>query len=579
MVLFILLLLIILSIIYLCYREYQYKELIDKFQNRNSLSVYYNNDINSDELENNKNSFNVYYNKPQNLLKWNGIWVLDNIYAQFIQNNDLLMINFINSDYQKTLDESFQGIMNNYILLNIPNGTIYSINVKYLNDYSFELTIKRIDGEKSWSNELAIKIYDMDNINFKTYSLGSSNNIIKKYIINTNNLKILPQNTCPPNSFIGIGQLNENRNYFILKKIICNNYNNINLNLNIHQFAGFIYNNKIKLFSDGIPNNIILNKKEDLIFNSNDYPIRNTFIDKMMNNINNLPIIPKDQIKDNKIYMNYMNINGLLRNNGSTLNICEYLKYFTKCNSCIIGYIDKLGNVQTLNFQYFGINKKESNLILQYDVMNNMFNNENSNIDISKYRLSINNNDDNTKKAISLTSCISKNKIGDYAINIYNNCINSIKKYINDFEMIIENNIAPCVWQINKGISNNMLTYCPISINTFEGYSKVVKYVQYSGSDIYLTPIENGLNQQLLLEDITVLNYKENGANANFMLTANIKTLNDYYLVPSLEAGFSNNSNLVRLSPTINEYGKWIILGFTLNNVNELMNVLKNIEF
>jgi hypothetical protein len=145
--------------------------------------------------------------------------------------------------------------------------------------------------------------------------------------------------------------------------------------------------------------------------------------------------------------------------------------------------------------------------------------------------------------------------------------------------MIIENNIAPCVWQINKGISNNMLTYCPISINTFEGYSKVVKYVQYSGSDIYLTPIENGLNQQLLLEDITVLNYKENGANANFMLTANIKTLNDYYLVPSLEAGFSNNSNLVRLSPTINEYGKWIILGFTLNNVNELMNVLKNIEF
>lgn len=576
MILFILLL-IILSIIYLSYREYQYKNLIDQFQNRNSLSVYYNDD--SNEFDNNKHSFDSNSNILSNIPNWNAIWILDNIYAQFIQNNDLLIINIINSDFQNFLDESFRGIMNNYTLLNIPNGTVYSNSLKYINEYSFELTIKRIDGQTSWDNELSFKIYDMDNINFKTYSLGSSNTIMKKYKIDTNNLKILPQKTCPPNSFIGIGQLNENRNYFILKKVICNNYNNIDLNLNIHQFSGYINNNKITLFSNDIPNNITLTRKEDLIFNSKDYPIRNTFIDKMLNNTITLPIIPKDEIKNNKIYLNYMGISGLLKNNGSTLNICQYLEYFRKSNSCIIGYIDKLGNVQTLNFQYFGIHKKDSHLTLQYDIMNSLFNDENSGIDISKYRLSINNNDDNVHKAISLTSCISKNKIADHANKIYKNCVDSIKKYINDFEMVVENSLSPCIWQINRGVSNNMLTNCPISINTFEGYSKIVKYIEYNRSDIYLTPIENGLNQQLLLEDIQVLNYKENGTNANFMLTANIKTLNDYYLVPSLEAGFSNNSNLVKLSPTINEYGKWIILGFTLNNPNELIEVVKNIRF
>jgi hypothetical protein len=583
----VIIILIILCIIYLCFRNYECNYTLEKFDEytQRSLSTYYPNSVDDDQLENTKNAFNSFYNRSSIKVKWNGIWIGDNIYSQFLQNNDLLIISFSNN---QVLDGSLMGIDNNYELVIPPNLSdyIFSFTITYLSSSSIKLKITVVNEQyTSIPDGLSIKIYSINNTSNIVKIIGASNTKTNEIVINNdigesnNKVIFMEQKKCFKNSFVGIGQLNEKRNYFILRKIFCNNYINDNINIGINQFSGYINDsyNEIQLFSDGKPAPIKLRLKEPFVFNSNNYPIKNTFIDKMMDNINTLPIVPKDTYD----YMNFMPITALVNNDGNNLYVCDYLRYINRCNAFIIGYIDRLGNFKTLNTQFFGIDKSKNNLTLQSDIMNSYFNDPSKVTSVLKYYRDVINSGNNVneiRKAVSLTSCLDKNNTNyNVPSNLFNKCKDNIKNYIQNFERIENDKYMPQVWQINKGKIQNMVSYCPVNISTFDGYSTVIKYVEYNGGNIYLSPVNGGLNQQLLFENINILNYSS--INGTLLMNTNIKTLNNYYLIPSQESGFSENSNILRLSPEIKEDGKWLILGFNLNKITDLVTTLNNITF
>jgi hypothetical protein len=435
------------------------------------------------------------------------------------------------------------------------------------------IIIQRIDDKESWTDNIKIQIFGIDNIYSETYDIGSSSTISKEVIITTTKkITILPEELCFPNSFLGIGKLNIKKNYFILSKIICNNYNNDNMNLKINKFSGYLQsdNSKITLYSDEISNPIILTLKTSLISK----PDLTNFID----NVSKLPIIPQDNFEkkngDIYNYMNFMPTNALI-NNGESSYICNYSQYFLKFNAYIIVYVNNLGNVRTLNNQFFNIN--DNNLVVNYDIMNTYFNDPYKKLNLlNKYRSIINTgtDSDGISNAISLTNCLENNSFNDSSnitspSQLFSTCLTNIKNSISKFEQINNDKYMPFVWNINT--SKN----CNITINTFKkGYSTPIKYIEYDEKNLYLSLYNEGLNKQLSLDNSNLLKYDNN----ILLITANIKTLNNNYLVPNDVQGLLKDSSVINLSPTLDANGKWLILGFSLDNLNNLTSVLDNLS-
>ena len=112
------------------------------------------------------------------------------------------------------------------------------------------------------------------------------------------------------------------------------------------------------------------------------------------------------------------------------------------------------------------------------------------------------------------------------------------------------------------------------------------KYVEVnSDGSTSLSLFKDGTNQQLMLENINIIKpYTSTTVSGNtknaVAITANIKTNNKLYLVPSTDnRGFSNNSYLVRQVATPDSNGKRLIIGFTSNNLNSLIADINGITF
>jgi len=608
----ILLIIILLTfcIFYLVYRSSKEDELINNIDN--NIEKYYNfhhDNLDSDDyiLKKEHHNNNIKTNKL-----WDGIWLDKNtkkIYANFLEINDKLII--------------------------------------YLSHY---------------------------NIN---------NQDIKNKLEKREN-----EDLCPPNTFLAIGSLNENKTLFRLSKILCNNFN-----LKMPDFTGLldinnktitlerIFNEKIifnkiesfnntdnnsnylKLFSNIVPlpnvadnsinihNSVCSNNHIPCIFNNSglakdttfkieglekkDYEYNACAIDKNSDNtckstpncvfyskpitINNTTIPVCNNQAQYLNHLNFITTYPLIDKNYESLQICDYLKYFNDdyCNSSIICYISNLGDVKTLNYDYF--NALQNNLTLQYDIFNDYLNNSINGL-LYNYRKKIINNKISDKKLLNplyFTNLIEKNNSNK--IN-YKEYISTLKKYINDYEnkkikSTDYKKLFPAIWKINPSKNNS----CSFKLSTSPNYNSKIKYVDANeyNDRISLNLYEGGFNQNLYLENVNIIknitpeqstcmnnvdhtkmeppfvNYSSNNRNNNkniscplkgivmAALTGNIKTNNNKYLVPNdSHFGFQNNSTSIKLSnsPPIN--GKWFIFGFNIRNKlnNSVINDLIKID-
>ena len=160
-----LIIIIVSCVYYLVYRNFRDLKTLESFDNRNSLSTFFQNTVDSDDYTVPNNSYN--YSAPPTITttsKWNGIWQSsggNGFYVSFFQVNDKLVINISNYDLSGVYESEQNPNMSND---NATNGIA-------------------------------------DNID--------------------------PTGTisCPPNTFLAITQLNNDRNYFYVSKILCSNIN------------------------------------------------------------------------------------------------------------------------------------------------------------------------------------------------------------------------------------------------------------------------------------------------------------------------------------------------------------------
>jgi len=285
-------------------------------------------------------------------------------------------------------------------------------------------------------------------------------------------------------------------------------------------------------------------------------------------------------VKNISDYMNFTPLNILTKVVGESMYICDYLQYLGKCNSCILCYVTNIGNAYTLNYQFFGTLPGENSLTVQADMMDQMLNNPDANGNtislLSYYRniLNVKTNLPEVSKGVSFI-----NYPPSYTLTEANNLCNT---FINQYYGPIGNNAySPAIWNINfkKNINNS----CNFILSTSSDYNTPVKYVNYNDDGtIGLSLYKGGNKQELVLDNSLIIKTKTTPGNTNdaVAITANIKTSNGLYLVPSMDvSGFSNNSILLKTSLFPSKNGKWLILGINTNNLDNLKNVLQNLRF
>ena len=628
----ILIIIIILACIYIFFRNKQYHQLLESFNSPDTDSYMFR----KKEISNNLKKVGwdgVWENKN------------NNIHGQFIQNNDKLIISLSNNLITQANYNSFnnQKIQNEFILLqnndHLPN--MYNINIYYIDEHNCEINIVRTDADSGWSTNPQIQIFSMDKLNSQTIDFGTSlfNNNTKNSTIPSFTLQ-RKMDGCPENSFVGICQLDKNRRKFTLTELVCNNYKDINLVFEIDKLFGELTKeNDIILYSPQTNNlPLLFKKKHEFNYNSSD----SKYTQNESRYLNSYPIIPESDIiidknfcqtgvpcidKSNGLssttynnspynacgtltsetdhtckatpncvlyspapngistcpvtrinlydYMNFMPLHALGKSNGNSLQLCNYLDMFTSstCNSCILCYINNLGDVKTLNYQFLGISPKESSLTVQYDIMYDYLNKS----VLPKYRsVILENNSSLMRNAISFTNCLGNNDI--------TKCASICKKYVNQNKLIpSNNNLQPAIWTINQSQHKNTLNSCTFTLSTSNNYPIHVKYAEFnSDGSTNLSEFGGGDKQNLVFEDVTVLKKYKSNTDAYIALTANIKTNDNLYLLPANNvSGFSNNSYLANLGKKYEENGKWLIIGFNLNNlsaINSIQNRLNSIN-
>jgi hypothetical protein len=154
-----------------------------------------------------------------------------------------------------------------------------------------------------------------------------------------------------------------------------------------------------------------------------------------------------------------------------------------------------------------------------------------------------------------------------------------VRKYIDSPE---NSKLKPAIWSINANNTFNLETSCSITLSTSPYYNTSVKYVEFNGDgSTNLSNFSGGTKQQLILENSTVIQDVTTANYDNYIaITTNLRAANELYLLPQTDnSGFSNNSKLVGLNTSPYENGKWLIIGFNMNNINDLPNTLKSVQF
>lgn len=623
----ILIIIIFLSILYLYLKNRTYNKTLEHFQQtQDSLSVYY---------QDNKN--HVYKNSNIHNNDWSGLWTDQhdtNLNAQFLQNNDKLLIGFSNISFNLAVleenidsscpDNTFLGVGQ----LNHDNTSFYLIKV-ICNNYqnsNMNLTVNNFSGTISsdnktitlYSNGIA-SIYVLSRYHkyvSKKNSISNSKNI---HTINNATIDLCKDmcnahNLCNGFSFDNIQQKCYLKND--MSNLSNNNDYTTYIKVENPKKDNDMYLNSISPFANTYPKIPESNYdyKEnycptgsqpcyskdiglsDVSFNNMKYnacgiPVSNTDNTCMTTTCSLNPNYSSDVIKtcEKKTeifdYMNHYTFSELSQTHGDSLSICDFLNVTKYCNSFIFCYVSNIGNVLSLNYQFFGSQQDESSLILQNDVMNNYLNNSNYKMCIlPTYRDIITNNQnynqENVLGALSFTNCL-ENSHGHRVDTKIKTSLSCAKKYVNNYNNTnINNQNLPTVWSINSDIKKNVVTSCSITLSTSKKYKTQPKYVTYNhDGTTSMSLFGGGLNQQLIMENVKIIQKNIQFDNYYTAFTANLRTNNKSYLVPSVKSGFGNNSNVVELKKHYQENAKWLVIGFNLDNINNLNTVLQNITF
>jgi hypothetical protein len=583
----ILIIIITFLIIYFIHKFIQDYKTIEKFSTQSSLSTYFSNTVDSDDYMKNSNSLqHPYIDTNQSPFIWNGIWqnVDIPIISQFLQINDKIIVVLSNTNFSEIYS-------NNDIQSNDTCNNMF-IGIGQLNSKRNSFYITKVLCNMYNNNVLGIGPNNLNNLPEST--IYFSGTIVKGNIIltsnntnNTNNLWLALKEKYPES--INIEKFPHIKSY-------------------LHQISKFVHLNPSAAKSNYefsiCPTNSIpcinsingLNTDSVNACGTIDKGTNNTCNNNVTCYINppsnsNLPIC---QPQINK-YLNF-NALGISMNSDdeTNLNLCDYLSNFSSsyCNAVILCYISNIGNVQTLNYQFFGTMPNESSLNTQYDMMNNILNN-NSNTNLQKYRNLINSvnasavpTDSSQLKpllnGISFTNCLTSSSIW-YTNILISGCSNTCKNYIKNYSPSnSNNNLNPCVWQINVNNKYNLLNSCGFTLSTFKGYNSPTKYVQCNNNGtVNLSLYGDGLDQTLYFDSINILTDTDKRPNPPFVaMTANIRSNSGSYLIPdSAFGGLMNNTNKVILKNNPEPNSKWLILGFSLNSLNNLSSLINSFNF
>ena len=488
-----------------------------------------------------------------------------------------------------------------------------------------------------WENkkaELHATFFQMNDLLYMSLSTSSFDTV---YYNQTQENDNSVDKKCPSNLFIGIGQLNLLKNSFILQKVLCSNFATDSFTLMPNHFRGELRGDEIRL--DG---KISLTRKRGGTKNNEVYQMHE-YIRRNAPFLTFLPSIEESEWKHEEITcpvgsspcMNIENGIALTTYNDITYNACgapiseedatcgttECL-FFSGVNTgiptckiekkthdtnnfslfgalstrmCtffptqgltyIICYITNIGNVQTLNYQYFGA--IQNNITTQYDRMNHLLNecikSDTAVNFLPFYRNTIANADGGSSPSHTLIDAISFTNSFEQR-----DALNKCKKYVTDYAPSPSNDaLEPALWDIRVDSS---LPSCPVQLKTSALYKGIpVKYAIHSPSERGVKMSIYGGEYPFRVEEIktlTPLTHNENASNAsggatrNFLaFTANIRCIeNGQYMIPQLKnSGFSSSSSVVGLQNEPQPNGKWLFIGLKLNTIGGLQNALKEL--
>lgn len=593
---------IICSLFYLININHKENNTLEKFSQRNSLSTYFQQTINSDEDTINKyakNRYNGYEVNTESVEKyWDGNWVLNsepsNLYFSFLQVNDQLIISISKSIYLldsntiKYTDEScspdtFVGIasLNN-------NGKYFILNKIVCNNFTndFDLEENKLYGyiNNNTTASLSFKL-NTNELNYNTELTSITKNTENfTYGVGSEYLKLSSFNTPIP-------QFTNNYN---ANMDVCYNSTFTNSSGTVNKKGDLT---KCNIVNSGIPNDTTTygtgcaptasvnngNCPENSETKKNTCLIRipDPNVPGSIYTLANYDLC--DTTFDIKRNFNSNLNDGLYNAFTENTGLCSSLQSLSQYNSMIIMYISDLNKVQTLNYEYFGQGPNKSNLTMQSDISTNFM--EKILKTLRGYMVS----DDDTQlsNALSLTNCFeSNNSSGTYSA-ILNACKTTYPTSTVS-TTIPENGKNPLIW--NLSVHNTNSHACTFSLSSSNLYKKNNEWVKYAD----FNPLENktnmnlykgGNNQLLTLENINVVNIDTTNSStiindSYILVSGNLKTSNPKkYLIPSIQKnGFYNNSSSINLQNNVNTKGKWVILGFNLTKESDLRSTLTAIQ-
>ena len=594
LILFLIIIIILVCIFYLCYRNYQYNKVLENFDStQSSLSTYYQQTVDYDSYMNpnyglsNKTALNKFNYIPTNkveIKKWDGLWT-DNstIYMQFLQVNDKLIISLSDSDYlnkiQETPTAEFSGNTYNSTALNTSIG----IGQLDINHNNFLLTrvidnncttisglyfvINQLTGSINNNKITLTSISAIANGTSKTFTLYRSN----KYLYDPSSFYLMRYSSYITPNVIFDESIIESEG----GNEICPNGQNYCLDTT---------NGHAVYATDASGNQYNACTTGDVVSGSSCGS--NTISCYFGAPTGSSPpaCTSSNQSVIYKANMNFMPLSYLSNTGTNTLDICsDLLKNISLYPSVILCYVTDIGYAMTLNYQFFGSLPEESNLIVQYDCMYNLLNSPNG--PFTGYRNNLINYSYNSG-GVSFTNCAELSDTTNQST-----IITCAQTYAKNYKPIYgEPMIQPCLWSINVASTTtinspytstlkNTLNSCSFSLSTSTNYTQLpVKYAQFNNNGTSsLNLFEGGVSQQFVLENSKTVypnpyTIPQNGVPAGIAVSTNIRAYNGQYLVPSLDNnGFNPGSFTVNLQPSPLKNGKWLILGFTnssgINNI------------
>ena len=431
---------------------------------------------------------------------------------------------------------------------------------------------------------LSINIINISNNNPYNKITQNNNNTFTATDSNGNTFN--SSMNCPLNNFTALCQLNFNRTKFYIKgpnNIYCNTITIFNTTMPFFNIvlSGYIDENNITLsyFNSNIlkMTNIIFNK-DNTMNNSYDNTSA-TYSLTETNLINPYPQLPTSTVTYNSSNNSYTNKNTFMpinilsqyitnSNNDNSYKLCSLINNINNNNKskAYIFYINDFINVQTLDYNFWGVGKNDSNLALKntnlaYNVSLKLKNY------VSKNNIYYGNVTNYAQQISSYKYCGDSNDKDLTFTQELNNLKDNFNKNKNNKSLNTKTPVVPVVWNIS---SNYKSSTCYISLSSSPDKNNTVKYPVFnSDGSINMSINDGGINQELIFEDISTIKNETN----YFISTGYFRTNDLLYMVSNNTNKTLQGDNTVKLVSKPSPNGRWVIVGFNDNvNINNIIN-------